>query len=107
MNPTTTNETIIEEITIKGSAERIFKAIANPEERLKWWGSKGMYESTEMDSDLRVGGKWMMKAVTANIPGLSGPDYLNLAGTPAGRVTIQNPSSGSISAKRMALPQCE
>ena len=68
MNLTTTNETIIEEITIKGSAERIFEAIANPEERLKWWGSKGMYESTEMDSDLRVGGKWMMKGVAMKNP---------------------------------------
>jgi len=63
MNPTPTNEAIIEEITIRGSAEQIFEAIANPEERLKWWGAKGTYESTEMESDLRVGGKWIMKGV--------------------------------------------
>ena len=63
MNPATTNETIVVEITIKGSADRIFEAIANPQERLKWWGAKGTYESTEMESDLRTRGKWIMKGV--------------------------------------------
>ena len=53
MSPTTANETIVEEITIKGPADRIFEAIADPQERLKWWGAKGAYESTEMESDLR------------------------------------------------------
>ena len=63
MNPTATSEPIVEEITIKGSADRVFEAIANPQERLKWWGAKGTYESTEMESDLRPGGKWIMKGV--------------------------------------------
>jgi uncharacterized protein YndB with AHSA1/START domain len=63
MNPTVANETIVEEIEIRGSGERVFEAIANPEERLKWWGAKGTYEPAEMDSDLRVGGKWMMRGV--------------------------------------------
>jgi uncharacterized protein YndB with AHSA1/START domain len=63
MNPTKPSEPIVEEITIKGSAVRIFEAIANPEERLRWWGAEGVYESTAMDSDLRVGGKWIMKGV--------------------------------------------
>lgn len=30
MNPTSTSDTIVQEITIKGSAERIFEALANP-----------------------------------------------------------------------------
>jgi uncharacterized protein YndB with AHSA1/START domain len=63
MNPTTANEAIVEEITIRGSAERIFAAIANPQERLKWWGAKGAYEPSEMESELRTGGKWIMKGV--------------------------------------------
>ena len=62
MNPPA-NEDIVEEISIKGSAERIFEAIAIAEERLKWWGAEGAYQGTEMDSDLRVGGKWIMKGV--------------------------------------------
>jgi len=68
MNPTTAKETISEEITIKESAERIFEALTNPEQRLKWWGSKGAYESKELDSDLRVGGKWLMKGIARGNP---------------------------------------
>jgi uncharacterized protein YndB with AHSA1/START domain len=60
---TSTTNTIIEEITIKGSAERIFEAIVDPKQRVKWWGKKGVYESTHAESDTRVGGKWLMKGI--------------------------------------------
>jgi uncharacterized protein YndB with AHSA1/START domain len=60
---TSTSDTIIEEITIKGSAERIFEAIVDPKQRVKWWGKKGVYESTHAESDTRVGGKWLMKGI--------------------------------------------
>jgi len=56
-----TSETIIEEIMIKGSAERIFEALVDPKQRVQWWGQKGVYESTHVESDTRVGGKWLMK----------------------------------------------
>jgi uncharacterized protein YndB with AHSA1/START domain len=39
MNTTTVSDTIVQEITIKGSAERIFAALTDPQERLKWWAS--------------------------------------------------------------------
>jgi uncharacterized protein YndB with AHSA1/START domain len=68
MNQSTANETIVEEITIKGSAERIFEALADSKQRVKWWGAKGSYQATDMDSDLRIGGKWMMKGT-----GMGGP----------------------------------
>lgn len=56
MNP------IVQEITIKAPAERIFEALTNPDERLKWWwGAKGIFEITHVESDLRPGGKWMMR----------------------------------------------
>jgi uncharacterized protein YndB with AHSA1/START domain len=58
---TSTSDTIIEEISIKGSAERIFEAIVDPKQRVKWWGKKGVYESTHAESDTRVSGKWLMK----------------------------------------------
>jgi uncharacterized protein YndB with AHSA1/START domain len=58
---TSASDTIIEEITIKGSAERIFEAIVDPKQRVRWWGKKGVYESTHAESDTRVGGKWLMK----------------------------------------------
>jgi uncharacterized protein YndB with AHSA1/START domain len=63
MNPVTANDTIVEEIAIKGTADRIFQALTNPEERLKWWGGPGgRFKLTSFESDLRPGGKWHMLA---------------------------------------------
>ena len=61
MNPTNVGDTIVQEITIKGSAKRIFEALTNPGQRVKWWGSEGRFQTTHMESDLRPGGKWMMR----------------------------------------------
>jgi uncharacterized protein YndB with AHSA1/START domain len=36
MNPTSASDAIVQEITIKAPAERIFEALTNPDERLKW-----------------------------------------------------------------------
>jgi uncharacterized protein YndB with AHSA1/START domain len=57
-------ETIIQEITIKASAKRIFEALANPEQRKEWWGAEGRFQTTNVESDLRVGGKWKMVGTT-------------------------------------------
>lgn len=63
MNPITANDSIVQEIAIKSTAERIFAALTNPEERLKWWGGpEGRFKLTGFDSDLRPGGKWIMRA---------------------------------------------
>jgi len=61
MNPTSVSDTIVQEIAIKGSAERIFEALTNPGQRVKWWGSEGRFQITHMESDLYPGGKWMMR----------------------------------------------
>jgi uncharacterized protein YndB with AHSA1/START domain len=55
---TSRDDTIVEEITIKAPAERIFAALTDPQQRMKWWGAEGMYRATHMESDLRPGGKW-------------------------------------------------
>src|SRR5690242_12909018 len=68
---------------------------------------KAPTKSTEMDSDLRVGGKWIMKGIAMENPfscygeytRIDRPDCLNLPGTRAGRVTIQKPSSGDLNEK--------
>jgi len=60
MNSTTATDIIVQEITIKSSAERIFAALTNPQERVKWWGV-GRFEAIHMESDLRPGGKWVMR----------------------------------------------
>ena len=61
MSPTRADDTIIEEITIKAPAERIFDALTNPEECMKWWGVKGQFETTHVESDLRPGGRRVMR----------------------------------------------
>jgi uncharacterized protein YndB with AHSA1/START domain len=62
MNPTAGSDTIVQEITIKGTAERIFAALTDPKERMKWWGGpEGRFKLTSFESDLRPGGKWIMR----------------------------------------------
>jgi uncharacterized protein YndB with AHSA1/START domain len=63
MNPTDARDTIVKEIAIKAPAERIFEALTNPQQRLKWWGAEGQYRGTHMESDLRPGGKWMTRGI--------------------------------------------
>ncbi len=60
MNPTSTSDTITAEVTINASADRIFNALANSEERMKWWGRGGWFKTARMESDLRPGGEWLM-----------------------------------------------
>ena len=61
MNRTRADDTIVLEITIKAPAERIFAALTDPGQRLQWWGGKGRFQTTQVESDLRAGGKWMMR----------------------------------------------
>jgi uncharacterized protein YndB with AHSA1/START domain len=63
MNRASSADTIMEEITIKARADRIFVALTSPEERAKWWGAEGRFRTTHMESDLRPGGKWLMSGI--------------------------------------------
>ena len=63
MKQTNISDTIVEEITIHGPAERIFDALTDPEQRVKWWGAEGRFQVTDMESDLRPGGKWVMRGI--------------------------------------------
>ena len=63
MDRTSTSDAIVKEITIRAPAARIFEALSNPEQRVKWWGAEGRFQTTHMESDLRPGGKWMMHGV--------------------------------------------
>jgi uncharacterized protein YndB with AHSA1/START domain len=60
VNSADANDAIIKEIIIKAPARRIFEALADPRQRVEWWGSKGRFQATHMESDLRAGGAWMM-----------------------------------------------
>ena len=63
MNPTRTGDTIVQEIRIKAPAERIFPALTNPDERVQWRGRRGRFQATHMESDLRLGGAWVMRGI--------------------------------------------
>jgi uncharacterized protein YndB with AHSA1/START domain len=39
-------------IAIKASAERVFEALTDPRQRLKWWRVAGKFVATVMESDL-------------------------------------------------------
>lgn len=67
MNPMEiSDDTIVQEITIKSSAERIFEALTNSGELVKWWGVGGKFQVTHMESDLRPSGKWRMRVMGCN-----------------------------------------
>ena len=68
MNTTSAVDAIVAEITIKAPAERIFAALVDPAQRMKWWGLKGRFETTAMESDLRPGGRWMMSGIGMDKP---------------------------------------
>jgi uncharacterized protein YndB with AHSA1/START domain len=63
MNSIDAEGAIIKEIVINSPAERIFAALTEPLERVKWWGLEGRFQAKEMESDLRVGGEWSMSGV--------------------------------------------
>jgi uncharacterized protein YndB with AHSA1/START domain len=64
-------ERIVEEITIAAPAERVFAALTDPAQRVSWWGRAGRFQTTEMESDLRPGGRWAMRGT-----GLGGKPFL-------------------------------
>jgi uncharacterized protein YndB with AHSA1/START domain len=61
MNHSNADEPITEEIEINAPVDEVFRALTSPEERVKWWGALGRFKTTHMESDLRPGGKWLMR----------------------------------------------
>jgi uncharacterized protein YndB with AHSA1/START domain len=50
-------DAIVREIIIKAPAARVFEALVDPTQRMKWWGQEGRFETTNAESDLRPGGR--------------------------------------------------
>jgi len=61
-------DVIVQEITIKASAARVFGALVDPAQRMKWWGQAGRFETTNVESDLRPGGRWLMSGTGMGRP---------------------------------------
>jgi len=55
-----TDDKTVQQINIRGSAERIFDALTKPNQIVKWWGTEGRFQAKDFQSDLRVGGKWFI-----------------------------------------------
>lgn len=60
MNTCDAKLVIEKEIQIAATAERVFAALSEPSQRIQWWGVKGKFEVSHMESDLRPGGAWRM-----------------------------------------------
>lgn len=61
-------EAIVQEIAINAPAEQVFEALVDPAKRMKWWGREGRFQATNAQSDLRVGGHWMMSGIGMGHP---------------------------------------
>jgi uncharacterized protein YndB with AHSA1/START domain len=53
----------VAEIRIKAPAARVFDALIDPAQRVRWWTAGGRFQARHMESDLRPGGKWMMSGI--------------------------------------------
>jgi uncharacterized protein YndB with AHSA1/START domain len=49
---------ILASVEIAAPPERVFRALTDPTELTRWWGSPDTYRTEEWTSDLRVGGRW-------------------------------------------------
>ena len=54
-------DAIVEELTVKAGADRIFAALTDPQHLSKWWSAAGRFEVTQVEVDLRPGGRWRMQ----------------------------------------------
>jgi uncharacterized protein YndB with AHSA1/START domain len=59
-------DAIVTEIHIAAPPERVFQALVDPQQVLKWWGQQGVYRSTEFHRDLRPAGKWRAVGIAAD-----------------------------------------
>jgi uncharacterized protein YndB with AHSA1/START domain len=49
---------ILASVEIAAPPERVFRALTDPNELIRWWGSPDTYRTEEWTADLRVGGRW-------------------------------------------------
>lgn len=49
---------LVEEVWIDASPERVFRAWTDRADLVEWWGVPGEYQTTTVELDLRVGGRY-------------------------------------------------
>jgi uncharacterized protein YndB with AHSA1/START domain len=60
------SDELISEIHIAAPPDRVFQALVDPQQVVKWWGREGIYSCTEYACDLRPAGKWRSAGATPN-----------------------------------------
>jgi len=63
------NDVVTAEIFIAAPRERVFQAITDPQQAVRWWGQEGKYRLSEFQMDVRVGGKWSCAGSSATMGG--------------------------------------
>jgi uncharacterized protein YndB with AHSA1/START domain len=115
MTLTDARDTIVQEITIRGSAERIFEALTDADQRMKWWGAEGRFQTTQVESDLRPGGWWAMRgigiggkpfSVVGEYRNVERPRLLVFTWLPSWQEGASESLVRSISKKPMELREC-
>jgi uncharacterized protein YndB with AHSA1/START domain len=52
------------ELQIAAPPDRVFQAITDPSQMLRWWGQQGVYHCTKWCTDVRRGGQWRCEGVS-------------------------------------------
>ncbi len=52
------------EMQIAAPPDRVFQAITDPSQMLRWWGQQGIYHSRKWCTDVRPGGQWRCEGVS-------------------------------------------
>src|SRR5258708_25177217 len=70
------NDVVVAEIFIAAPRERIFQALINPDQAVRWWGQSDKYRLSEFQMDVRVGGKWSCSGSSLQIGAITIPSEL-------------------------------
>jgi uncharacterized protein YndB with AHSA1/START domain/uncharacterized protein YciI len=62
----TTEGVIFATVDIAAPVERVFQALTSSEDVVRWWGSQDTYRTTEWIAEVRTGGRWQAKGVSAD-----------------------------------------
>ena len=65
-SPVPSSDEIVAELEIAAPPDRVFQALVDPSQVVRWWGQAGIYRCTKFESDLRVGGIWRSMGVDGN-----------------------------------------
>jgi uncharacterized protein YndB with AHSA1/START domain len=63
VSPLAPSDAIVQQVTIKAPAARIFDALTDPHQLLQWWRIDDRFRLIHAECDLRSGGKWLMRVI--------------------------------------------